>query len=84
MSKAELQELGRLIRQLKQLAEQAHQASHAVPAAERNLYMVLRHLEMLEIEICDPLSVLAGEGGEDSGRDAPCTHRESNNAANAE
>ena len=83
MPKAELQELGRLIRQLKQLAEQAHQASGSIPAAERNLYMVLRHLEMLEIEICDPLSVLADQGDETSCQDAPSTHREPSHAAKA-
>ncbi|MEE8583899.1 MAG: hypothetical protein V3T83_03510 [Acidobacteriota bacterium] len=83
MPKAELQELDRLIRQLKQLAEQAHQASRSIPAAERNLYMILRHLEMLEIEICDPLSVLAGKGDETSRQDAPSTHREPRHAAKA-
>ena len=62
MSQAELQHLNRLICQLKQLAEQAHSLSHPIPAAERNLYMILRHLEMLEIEVCDPLSVLSEEG----------------------
>lgn len=62
MSSAELQELDRLIRQLKQLAERAYDASHSIPAAEKNLYMILRHLEMLEIEVCDPLTALSDEG----------------------
>lgn len=62
MTNAELENLNRLINQLKQLAEQAYDASHSIPAAEKNLYMILRHLEMLEIEVCDPFTVLAEEG----------------------
>lgn len=58
MPQNELQELARLIRQLRDLAEQAHELSKTVPAAEKNLYMILRHLEMLEIEVCDTVRAL--------------------------
>ena len=58
MKKDELEELDRLIRQLKALTRQACQVSSEIPAAENNLYMILRHIEMLEIEICDPMRVL--------------------------
>jgi hypothetical protein len=43
---------------LKSLAEQVHRLSQSVPAAERNAYMILRHVEMLEIEISDVVTVL--------------------------
>ena len=61
MPETDLKELDRLIRQLKSVAERAYEVSQGVPAAEKNLYMVLRHVEMLEIEICDPLSVRGRE-----------------------
>ncbi len=60
MTGSELQELGRLIGELKALASRARRLSSEIPAAERNLYAILRHIEMLEIEISDPIRVLHG------------------------
>lgn len=58
MLSAQILDLDREIRKLKSLAEQVHRLSQSVPAAERNTYMILRHVEMLEIEISDVVTVL--------------------------
>ncbi len=61
MAERDLKELARLIAELKKLANHASQLSTGNPAAERNLYAILRHIEMLEIEISDPIRVLRGD-----------------------
>ena len=61
MAQGDLKELARLIGELKELATRASQLSTGNPAAERNLYAVLRHIEMLEIEISDPVRILHGD-----------------------
>ena len=61
MAQRDLKELARLVGELKALAKRARQLSTGNPAAERNLYAILRHIEMLEIEISDPIRVLQGD-----------------------
>ena len=61
MAEPDLKELARLVVELKALANRASQLSSGTPAAERNLYAILRHIEMLEIEISDPIRVLRGD-----------------------
>ncbi|MFQ5850593.1 MAG: hypothetical protein ACE5JU_08390 [Candidatus Binatia bacterium] len=53
------QELAEAIKRLKAAAQHAFELSQGLPAAEKNAYMILRQIEMLEIEICDPVDVLA-------------------------
>ena len=60
MAERDLKELARLVGELKALAKRTRQLSTGNPAAERNLYAILRHIEMLEIEISDPIRVLQG------------------------
>lgn len=52
-------QLDREVRKLKQQAERVEKLSQDFPAAERNIYMILRHLEMLEMEICDVVTALS-------------------------
>ena len=61
MAERDLRELARLVGEVKELANRASQLSTGNPAAERNLYAILRHIEMLEIEISDPIRVLYNE-----------------------
>ncbi len=61
MADSDLRELARLIGELRELAHRASLLSTGNPAAERNLYAILRHIEMLEIEISDPICVLQGD-----------------------
>lgn len=56
-------ELDQAIKELKAAAEKAYALSSELPAAERNAYVILRQIEMLEIEICDPVTVLAEDEG---------------------
>ena len=58
MPEKKIEKLDQIIRELKALAEQAYELSQDIPAAEKNLYMVLQQIAMLEIEISDPVSVL--------------------------
>ena len=58
MLSREITDLDREIRKLKAQAEEVYRLSKGFPAAERNAYMILRHLEMLEMEICDVVSAL--------------------------
>ena len=53
-----LRQLAKLIEQLTNLSAEATRLAEGNPAAERNLYMIQQHLEMLQIEICEPLAVL--------------------------
>ena len=53
------QELAEAIKGLRAAAQQVFELSQGLPAAEKNAYMILRHIEMLEIEICDVVAVLA-------------------------
>jgi len=52
-------ELVRAIDRLKATAQQVLALSENLPVAEKNAYMILSQIEMLEIEICDPVAVLA-------------------------
>ena len=52
-------ELAEAIKRLKVAAEQVYALSEGFPVAERNAYVILHQIEMLEIEICDPVSILA-------------------------
>ena len=61
MQDDDLVRLHRLIRELGDLTRKAHEASRGIPAARRNLYLMLRHIEMLEMEISDPIEVLPAE-----------------------
>jgi len=61
VAERDLKELARLVGELKELATRARQLSTENLAAERNLYVILQHIEMLEIEISDPIRVLHGD-----------------------
>lgn len=52
------QELAEAIKELRAAAQKAFELSQGLPVAEKNTYMILRQVEMLEIEICDPVAVL--------------------------
>ncbi len=58
MLSAQILDLDREIRKLKPLAERVQRLAQNFPAAERNAYMILRHVEMLEIEISDVVTAL--------------------------
>ena len=58
MAADDMVNLARLVRELRSLADRAHALAGENPAAERNLYAILRHIEMLEVEICLPVEVL--------------------------
>ena len=58
MAADDMAKLACLVRELKALADRAHTLAGENPAAERNLYSILRHIEMLEVEICIPVEVL--------------------------
>lgn len=58
MLSAQILDLDREIRKLKPLAERVQRLAQNFPAAERNVYMILRHVEMLEIEISDVVTAL--------------------------
>lgn len=58
MQTQEAQILAKAIRDLKLAAERVARLSRGLQVAERNIYMIQRQIEMLEIEICDPVSVL--------------------------
>ncbi|MFQ5777081.1 MAG: hypothetical protein ACE5IP_03640 [Terriglobia bacterium] len=55
---ARILDLDREIRKLRPLAERVHGLAEGFPAAERNAYMILRHVEMLEIEVSDVVTAL--------------------------
>jgi len=52
-------ELDQAIKDLKASAERVLKLAEGLPVAEKNAYMILRQVEMLEIEISDPVTVLA-------------------------
>ncbi len=54
-------QLTQLVRELRFLANRAHSLAKKNLAAERNLYAILQHIEILEAEICDPVEALYGE-----------------------
>lgn len=58
MAADDMAKLACLVRELKTLADRAYSLAGENPAAERNLYSILRHIEMLEAEICIPVEVL--------------------------
>lgn len=51
--------MAQAIRRLKAAALEVYELSEGLPVAERNAYMILQQVEMLEIEISDPVAVLA-------------------------
>ncbi len=51
-------ELAEAIKGLRAAAQKVFELSQGLPVAEKNIYMILRQVEMLEIEICDPVAVL--------------------------
>ncbi|MFB3122286.1 MAG: hypothetical protein ACE10H_08895 [Candidatus Binatia bacterium] len=51
-------ELAEAIKGLRTSAQKVFELSQGLPVAENNSYMILRQIEMLEIEICDPVAVL--------------------------
>ena len=51
-------ELAEAIKGLRAAAQKVFELSQGLPVAENNSYMILRQIEMLEIEICDPVAVL--------------------------
>jgi len=58
---ARLEELNALvaaIAELKRAAENVARLSAGLPMAEKNSYMILQQVEMLEIEVCDPVEAL--------------------------
>jgi len=59
MSRKAITKLATAIRQLKTAAEEVSRLSEGLPVAEKNSYMILKQIEMLEIEICDPVDVLS-------------------------
>ena len=58
MQTQEAKMLAEAIRDLKLAAERVARLSRGLQVAEMNIYMIQRQIEMLEIEICDPVSVL--------------------------
>jgi len=58
VANSELREVARLVGEIRELVRRAGQLATDNPAAERNLVAILRHIEMLEIEISDPIRVL--------------------------
>ncbi len=52
------QELAEAIKGLRAAAQKVFELSEGFQVAEKNTYMILRQIEMLEIEICDPVAVL--------------------------
>ena len=50
--------MDREIRRLRPAAENLQRLAANFPAAERNAYMILRHIEMLEMEIGDVVTAL--------------------------
>ncbi len=58
--------LDQKIRELKIAAEKVQQLAEGYPTAERNVYMVLRHVEMMEREICDVVTALEGGTGKEA------------------
>ena len=52
------QELAEAIKGLRGAAQKVFELSQGLPVAEKNTYMILCQIEMLEIEICDPAAVL--------------------------
>jgi hypothetical protein len=59
MSMEDMKKLATAIRQLKTAAEEVARLSAGLPAAEKNSYMIMKQIEMLEIEICDPVDALS-------------------------
>lgn len=62
MSTQRARELARAVRELKEAAERVARLSEGIAAAEMNSYMIRQQIEMLEVEICDPVSVLSEAG----------------------
>lgn len=54
-----------VIRRLAELSREAGELAQGNPAAERNIYMIRQHLQMLEIEVCEPFEVIEEGDRED-------------------
>lgn len=59
MSMKDMKKLATAIRKLKMAAEEVSELSEGLPVAEKNSYMIMKQIEMLEIEICDPVEALS-------------------------
>ena len=53
------QQLAEAIKGLRAAAQKVFELSQGFQVAEKNVAMILSQIEMLEIEICDPVAVLA-------------------------
>ncbi len=53
------QQLAEAIKGLRAAAQKVFELSQGLQVAEKNAAMILSQIEMLEIEICDPVAVLA-------------------------
>jgi hypothetical protein len=53
------QELAEAIKGLRAAAQKVFELSEGFQVAEKNAAMILSQIEMLEIEICDPVAILA-------------------------
>ncbi|MEE8077184.1 MAG: hypothetical protein V3T60_16370 [Candidatus Binatia bacterium] len=52
------QQLAEAIKGLRAAAQKVFELSQGLQVAEKNAAMILSQIEMLEIEICDPVAVL--------------------------
>ena len=59
MSLEDMKRLANAIGQLKTAAEEVARLSTGLTVAEKNSYMIMKQIEMLEIEICDPVEALS-------------------------
>ena len=59
MSLEEMKQLASAIGRLKTAAEAVARLSTGLPVAEKNSYMIMQQIAMLEIEICDPVDALS-------------------------
>lgn len=62
MAERDIQELARAVQALREAAERVAELSQGIPAAALNTYIIRQQIEMLEIEICDPVSVFSEAG----------------------
>ena len=59
MSLEEMKQLANAIGRLRTAAEEVERLSTGLTVAKKNSYMIMRQIEMLEIEICDPVEALS-------------------------
>jgi len=54
-----MKQLAAAIGQLRIAADEVRRLSAGLPVAEKNSYMIMQQIEILEIEICDPVEALS-------------------------